>query len=198
MSRHFSLAILGGLLLIGQASDVFAHAFHITVAEAEVNHKTGQIEIAMRVHPGDLEVALGRMTNRRIRLEKEPKIDALITDYLQRSIQLKAAPSQTKSSNTKQTKAQTDRKPTSAKKSQSPKIKWVGKDVSVKWAWLYFEIPAVKELNGATFTNRVFHEILANQENTIILKDGKRKQTIMCRKDKATVTINLRPPVKKP
>ena len=166
MSR-ITLAVLLVPALTGRAD---AHAFHVTVAEAEVNHKTGCVEVAMRVHPGDLELALGRIAKRRIRLEREPKVDRLIRDYLQRSIELKTA-------------------------QQKPrKIKWIGKDVSIKWAWLYFEVPMEKGLDKTTLTNKVFFEILKDQENTIVLRDGKRRQTLSFRKDMPTRKIGLAEP----
>ena len=162
--------LFASLLIVSIVRQADAHAFHVTVAEAEVNHKTGFIEIAMRVHPGDLELALGRIAKRRIRLEKELKVDDLIRSYLQRSIELKTA------------------------RQKPRKIKWVGKEVSIKWAWLYFEIPLDKGLDDSTLTNKVFFELLKDQENTIVLKDGKRRQTLSFRKDKATQKIRLTVP----
>jgi hypothetical protein len=158
------------LLLLVLAHRADAHAFHVTVAEAEVNHKTGRIEFALRVHPGDLELALGRIAKRRIRLEKEPQVDSLIRNYLQRSIELKSG------------------------KSKPREILWIGKDVSIKWAWLYFEIPLKKGLDKTTLTNTMFIEILKDQENTIVLRDGKRRQTLSFRKDKAIHKIHLTAP----
>lgn len=204
MIRHSAISTALLLVLVGLTSAVYAHAFHITVSEAEMNHKTGSLEISMRVHPGDLEVALGRMTGRRIRLEKEPNIDALITDYLRRSVKLQGAAKQAVDKAVKKrmassqkdaviTKTQTDKSKKAGEADKAtPKIRWVGKEISVKWAWLYFEIPSAGKLDGATLTNKVFHEILADQENTMLLTDGKRKQTMLFLKDKPSATIRFR------
>lgn len=177
MNRTFA-AFFSVALFCALSSQAFAHAFHVSVAEAEVNHRSNRIEVALRVHPSDLERALEQMNRssrrsyRRIQLEKEPKIDELILQYLQSSIQL----TETKTTPKTDTK---DKKAAKVKPAKPGKLVWVGKEVDVKWAWLYFEIPIPKQgLDNATLSNKVFIELLEDQVNTVILKDGKRKQTL--------------------
>ena len=190
MNRRFAVSFavcFSFIPVFGLTTHVFAHAFHVSVAEAEVNHRTKRIEVALRLHPSDLERALEQMSRstkrsyRRIQLEKEPKVDELILRYLQSSIQLHELKDKT-----------TAKKTGSARTSKSAKLVWVGKEVDVKWAWLYFEIPIPKKgLQNATLSNKVFFELLDNQVNTIVLKDGKRKQTLSFDKSHGTRRIKL-------
>ncbi|MDF1666343.1 MAG: hypothetical protein P1V97_31630, partial [Planctomycetota bacterium] len=71
------LSLVSLAALVGPQSAA-AHPFHVTLAEAELETKTGNLELAIRVKPEDLERALSAQTNRKISLEKEGKVDALI------------------------------------------------------------------------------------------------------------------------
>ncbi len=145
----FTVALLA--MLAHQAA---AHPSHVSIAEAEYNPQSKHLEVALRVHPSDLERALRIRTKKRVDLDKTKNIDALITAYLQDVFQIKAS---------------------DGKEAQ---IKWVGKEISLKWGWLYFEVPVKEGLDKVKFSNQIFFELIPDQTNTILLKEGKRKSTL--------------------
>ena len=148
-----------------------AHPFHVSIAEAEWSSKTKSLEVALRVHPSDLEKALSRRAKKTIDLDKTPKIDVLIQDYLKEVFQARV------------------------EKAAPEKIKWVGKEVKVKHAWLYFEIPLESGLSNVQFTNRIFFELLEDQVNTINFRDRakKRRKSLTFNKKKPTQTFQWTP-----
>ena len=49
---------LGLVLCLGFVGPVMAHPFHASIAEAEFNADSGKLEVALRLHPVDLEAVL--------------------------------------------------------------------------------------------------------------------------------------------
>ena len=103
-----------------------AHPFHVSLAEVEFNAESGKLEVALRVYPLDLEKALTLHAARRISIDDEPEVDALIAAYLKDRFRVTGA----------------DGKPAS--------IEWVGRELSVKDAWLYFEMPLSGGIHDAS------------------------------------------------
>jgi len=131
-----------------------AHPFHVSLAEAEWNAKTGQLEVALKVHATDLEKALRRHSGKPIDLDKSPEADRRIIAYLKHVFRVLSP------------------------QGRPCAIKWVGKEVTLKSAWLYFEIPLPKGIEGVRFSNQIFFELLSNQVNTVNFKQGRRKLTL--------------------
>ena len=139
------------LLLSGSA---LAHPRHASIAEAEWNAKTGRLEIALQVNPVDLEQALRRIADRPVDLDRSAGIDRLMQKYLRRSFIAKEA----------------DGKPA--------KLVWVGHEVDLKNAWLYFEVPLKKGPENVTFGVAFFLELLPDQTNTINFRVGKLRKSL--------------------
>lgn len=150
-----------------------AHPFHVSLAEAEWNAKTGQLEVALKVHATDLEKALRRHSGKPIDLDKSPETDRRIMAYLKHVFRVNATPG------------------------RPCAIKWVGKEVTVKSAWLYFEIPLPKGIEGVRFSNQIFFELLSNQVNTINFKQGRRKLTLRFTRQAAQHVARFPPPKSK-
>jgi len=147
----FALALLSPALLPDTAG---AHPFHVTLSEAEWNGKTGRLEVAMRVYPNDLERALRLDPDKRIDLERTANVDQMITAYLSKAVQAG-------------TQATAD-----------SKIRWIGKEVSLKHVWLYFEIVPPAGQVPTWFSNHVFFELESDQINTVNLKSGAARATL--------------------
>ena len=148
--------VLIGLIvcLIPASSAVAAHPFHVSLAEVEFNPKSKNLEIALRVWPNDLERAIQIQNKKKINIEKAKNADELILKYLELAFVVKGLDG------------------------KAAKIKWVGKEISIKEAWLYFEVPMPKGVDGITFENRICFEVLDDQVNTIIFRSGKKRLSL--------------------
>ena len=132
----------------------YAHPFHVSNAEVEWNEESKSLEVALKVWPIDLEEALENETRRSLDLDKTEDIDQLIVSYLQSRFVFHQA----------------DGKPA--------KIDWLGKEISVKSAWLYFEIPLESSPEGIEVENRLFLEQLPDQVNLLQFKTGRKRMTL--------------------
>lgn len=163
------VTILGMLLF---TSGLGAHPFHVSLTEAEWNPKSKKLEVAIRLHPSDLEEALRQRTKKRISLEKTENIDELIQDYLASVFIVHEG------------------------KKKAAKIEWVGKEIDVKDAWLYVEIPLEQGPEGIEISNRAFFELLEDQVNLITIRDGKRRKSFAFTRDRASAKVSF--PTTKP
>ena len=139
---RFAVAAAAWFLACGGATAA-AHPFHASIAEAEWNAKSGRLEVSLRVTPNDLERAIRQRTKERVQLEDSKSADRLIQDYLREVMRVEG---------------QGGRK---------HKLVWVGKEVSVKEAWLHFEIEMPHGPHGALISNRVLFDVQKEQINTI-------------------------------
>ncbi len=158
-----SLAVLTALaaacVCFSHAGEACAHPFHTSVAETEWNSETKRLEVALRVSPEDLETALSKQGETKVRLEDSEGIDDLIVDYLNDHFTLC--------------------KPKSGDEDPQPlELKWTGKELSTKAAWLFFEIEAPDGVEGLELANRLLLDEGDSQINTVVLRDGKRKTTL--------------------
>ncbi|RUL85296.1 DUF6702 family protein [Tautonia sociabilis] len=152
-----------------------AHPFHITIAEADYNADSGTLEVALRVYnPGDLEAALGRRAGERVDLERTENVDALILAYLKEA--LVATPPG----------------------GDPAPICWVGKEVTLKTAWLYFEIPLPDGPEGVCFTNTLLFEVEPDQVNTIVFGRGKDRASLRFSRDHPSQTFRRPDPAPSP
>ena len=130
-----------------------AHPFHVSIAEAEWNASSKTIEVALRVDPVDLELALRRRFRKPVDLDKTRDIEKLIAAWLQDTFVVRNA----------------DKK--------ESKLDWVGCEITLKEAWLYFEFPAEAGWQGLTISNEVFFERLNGQANTVNFTAGRYRQS---------------------
>lgn len=152
------------------------HPFHVSVAELEYNKDSKCLEVALKVWPEDLEKALSQVNKAPVDLDKHPKIDDLIASYLKRNIHV------------------------SPDGKTNCKINWVGKEIEVRHAWLYFEIKTEKEPDNFHFGNTIFFELQDDQINIFNLKLKDRRASISFAKDKASKQLTQKDfiPVRNP
>lgn len=144
-----------------------SHPFHVSVAEMEFNKESRCFEIAMQVWPADLEDALETKFERKLTLESTPDIDELITEYLKDSLQFKTS-------------------------NDNPgKLRWVGKEVSVKTSWLYFEIEIDGEPDGCEITHRLLFEKYEDHTNLIHFREGNKRTTLTFRREQVSETLDF-------
>ncbi|MEO1999085.1 MAG: DUF6702 family protein [Planctomycetaceae bacterium] len=172
LTIEWPLVALSMLVFTLTTTPAVAHPFHVSLAEAEWNAKTGRLEVALKVHATDLEKALRRRTKKPVDLDKSPDVDRLISAYLNHVFRVQSP------------------------KGQACTIKWVGKEVTLKSAWLYFELPLPQGIEGMRFSNQMFFELLSNQVNTINFKQGRKKLTLRFTRQSATHVAKFPPPQK--
>lgn len=176
------------------------HPFHVTIAEAQVNiNEQGSkvLEVTLRVEPDELELAIERRIDRKFNLETAPDADKLIVEYLDDVFRvrhpaadkeskpnpLKPCPPDGKSRRDKQPSTRPDRgadappADTDNDEKKTPSIiHWIGKEITIEYAWLYFEICLPEQgIAGLEFSNRIFFELEETQTNTINFQDAQRK-----------------------
>jgi hypothetical protein len=154
-------------LACGWVEPAAAHPFHVSVAEAEFNEESGHLEVALRVHPVDLEQALRCQESRPVDLDRSKGIDRMITKYVNSHFQVRDAAGNKLPCN------------------------WVGKEISIKEAWLYFEFPLDGPSGKLRVTQAFFFEHLEDQVNTINFKQQKRIKSLSFTRDDDTQWIEI-------
>ena len=152
-TRQLGIAVLL-LVTLTAGVNLQAHPFHATYTEVDWNAKTKVLEVALRVQPEDLDRVLSLRTKRKIDIEKTKGVDKLIQMYLAEVFLVEP------------------------KLKQPVAIRWIGKEVSSKEAWLYFEIPRPQGIEGLKLLNRIFLEILPDQVNTVRVRQGRQRVTL--------------------
>ena len=89
IGRHGRWPTLIGLAVLLTGSVTEAHPFHVTWAEAEWNSETGMLEVALRVHPGDLENVLRQRTQQQILLA-DASAEKAVEEYLRETFRFMA------------------------------------------------------------------------------------------------------------
>lgn len=80
-----------GLAAVLAGSEAFAHPFHSSYAEIGWSDDGGQLEVALRVIPEDLEAALSRQEAETVVLVQSPPVLKVIETYLQATFQVLGA-----------------------------------------------------------------------------------------------------------
>lgn len=137
------------------------HPFHVSVAEMEYNPETQCLEVALRVWPEDLEQALQNESAEKVTLE-DTGIDDKIAAYLGKNIRI-------------------------SPDGKNPcELNWIGKELEIKQAWLYFEVKTGVPPEDFSFSNTLFFELHPDQINIFNLKFKGRRASLSFAKDKAT------------
>lgn len=156
-------------------TQLFAHAFHVSVAEIEHNAKTGRLEVALKLHPSDWERALrAQEGDRTLTLEKTPQLDQLTLKYLRKHFVVRPSKASAKAA-----ASIAPGKPTQV--TRPLPLKWVGHELETKWAWLYFEVDLQQHaVEGLVFRNSMFVDLVDDQVNTLNIKSGRQRATLNC------------------
>jgi hypothetical protein len=161
--RHVAFIVVAAFTNLANA-----HPFHTSVAEAEWNAETKRLEVALRVAADDFESALNARSETRIKLDDSDSADEAIQTYLKETFVIRRT-----------------------KEDEPLELKWIGKEVTTKAAWLYFELEAPDGVEGYELTNRVLLETEETQINTLAIKLNGRKVSLRCDRKKPTVMIQV-------
>lgn len=142
-----------------------AHKYHVSIAEMELNRETKSLEVGLKLTPEDLEKALSQRIQKRVQLGRTDSVDSLITGYLVDSFRV-APPG-----------------------GEDLELRWVGKEVTHKEAWLFFELPWEGQLQGLTVSNTILFEVAPNQVNTVNIKNGPARMSLSFTKTTPEIMI---------
>ena len=164
--RGFGLGLGAGLLaLAAPPRPAGAHPFHTTTAEARVAPTSMTLQVSLRVLPEDLEEALRRRTGARRPLEQVD--DADIVAYLRHAMRWRHDGG-----------------------TRMPP-RWVGKEVSVREAWLHFDYRLPTAAQTLQLDHRVFFELEDDQINTLEFGAGPHARTVSLTREGSTASFAI-------
>ncbi len=157
--HHRLWLLLGSVMLSGVMTSglLASHPFHVSSAEVNWNSKTGNFEVALCVWPADLEKAIARQQAKSVDLDEVGNADELMQQYIASRFQI------LRSSDGAAKEGSTPAEPQTA----TPAFRWVGHEMDLKKAWLYFEIPGDEQPDQWQIENRVFFELNEDQMNQV-------------------------------
>jgi hypothetical protein len=164
----FFLMLLGGILLGDNAQ---AHPNHDAIAEADWNEETGSLEVALQVNAHELE--------RAVSLEAGESLDL---DSDEASVHLK--------------KFIAGHVRCIKQDGEAVRMKWLGAEIKVRSAWLYFEFPlgdkTASQITDCSLANTLFFDQYEDQKNTIALrlKTEAARRFLRFSKDQPVVHVN--------
>ena len=152
-----SLALALILLFAVAELATASHPFHVSRAEIEYNVERQTFEVALCFWPEDMEQAISDMENKPFRIDgaSEKDRDAAFQKYVTKKFRFL---------------------PESEDQKQQPEaadVRWVGSDIEVKQAWLYFEVDAKCDAVKWQIENRLFFELHDDQLNNVQIKNRK-------------------------
>jgi hypothetical protein len=144
----------------------------VTLAEAEYNVETARLEVALQVSPLDLQRALSLHLDRRVDLDREPELERFVVGYLRKVFTVFDA------------------------EGREAPVHWVGMQLDLRDAWLYFEVELPAGIEGAVISNRTFFELEERQVNTVNLRlpspddSGTELRTLQFTRERASATVD--------
>jgi hypothetical protein len=140
-------------------SQVKAHKFHASFATLNYNEQNKSLEITLRIFPDDLEAALGKQFGKSVKLDKSKESSQMILNYLKKTFEVK-------------------------KSGRPQQFRWVGMELGVDSAWLYFESKMPAGIAGAQIRNLFLCELFDDQTNVVSIKyQGKQVDQVFRRND---------------
>ena len=171
MNRWLRAGLLAGLL--ASAPPLAAHAIHTSVAEADYNAATRRLEVSLRVFIDDFEAALSVHARRRLSLAGTPQeeFDAATRAYLAEKFTVRTPDG------------------------QLAPLAWVGREVrdAENELWFHFEVALPGGLEGCRVHHRALGEQFPGQINSVRLRDGERRLTLVFLPRQTEKTVRFRP-----
>lgn len=132
-----------------------AHPYHTSTAQIDVRGE--RLEIALKAEPEDLEQALTRLAGRRVHLDRDTDVDRWALEYLRTHFIVRH-------------------------ETAGPRpLTWVGKDVSIAEAWLFFECTVPGGARAHVLLDTMFFDIAPTQTNLVLVNDGERSHSLTFR-----------------
>lgn len=147
--RRTVLGGMVGLLAAATARTAGAHPYHVSSAEAQL--RDGTLQVALKVTPEDLQEALRRLFGKDVDIDDD--VVPLVRAYLRTHFVVRGP------------------------KGAVP-MAWVGAEIELQTAWLYFEYETPGSARDYTLYSGVFFEIAPAQVNRVVVRRGETTQTL--------------------
>ena len=167
------LLLAATLCVAGAANALWAHPFHVSLAEVEWNAQSGNLEVAVRVDPFDLERVLQQRVGRPLRLEKETEaqLDVLLREWVADVFRVEG------------------RVAAGGRRRVATKLEWVGHEQTPRFVWLYFELAFPCDVQALEVTQAMFLEEVPKQVNTVTLRVGRWTGAVNCTAQRPTQSV---------
>lgn len=155
-----------------------AHPYHVSRAEIQYNAQRGTFEVALCVWPADLEKAIGQMEKKAIDLDTltQAQRDAAVAKYVTSRFRVLPEKSAVTSAASPTGDATIASESRTVERCQ---FRWVGSEMNLKQAWLYFEVTTGADTRQWSFENRMFFELNEDQLNQVQIQSvGRRRPGI--------------------
>lgn len=129
---------------------LLGHGFHSSLASLDYVSKQHALQAILIVNASDLETLLRKQSGRQIELDRTADANALTSDYVNKSVQLRAG-------------------------GKSIPLLWVGMEVKTNFVYVYVEAE-VPSLDGLEIRNGLLMDLLPDQVNMVtVRRDGTGK-----------------------
>ena len=149
--RRLAMLALAAGIALAASRPLSAHKFYASLAQVE-RTADGRLEVALRLFPDDLEVALRKVTGRRVVVENSAAFGEAFEAWVNTVFVVEAG----------------DRRTT---------FKYVGAEVTVETVWVYVECPWPDPLAASTMTNAMLVDLFPDQVNTVNFVEGGKKSS---------------------
>jgi hypothetical protein len=143
------------------------HAFHTSIAQIKYDAKSKILEVSLRVFTDDLETALSKENNGKVKLDDTSHADRLIESYLKKQFGF------------------------INQKGERKVMNFIGKEFEVDATWLYVEIPCQESPNGLTIHDALLTEVFDDQVNMVNLTYLSTKKTYLFKADNTSQPVVL-------
>jgi len=171
MFRYSSILFLSVMLgmafglMVAQARPI--HAFHTSIAQVNYDAKNKVLEVSIRVFTDDLETALSKENNRKVKLDGTGQHDRLIESYLKKQFGF------------------------INQQGERQGMNFIGKEFEVDATWLYLEIPCHESPNGLMLQNSLLMEAFDDQVNMVNLTYLSTKKTYLFKAENTSQPVVL-------
>jgi len=142
---------------------------HLSLTEATHNRERGRLLLTVRVQTADLEAVLSERAKHKITAAEPGELAPLALEYVRENLRL------------------------TSPKGEAVRLEWAGHDVADKQLFLFFEAPLNSSLQGLRIANTLLLERLPDQINSVELREGAIKQTLVFSRETTELTVSAKP-----
>jgi hypothetical protein len=168
VSVILSLCLLTGLLQGTSRAETTKSPLHLSLTEAIYDQGRSRLTLNIRVQTADLEAALSARANRKISANDPSELAPLALDYVRETFHLKNS------------------------HGEPLRLEWAGLDATSTQLFLFFESSLTGGTQGLRISNTMLREHFADQINSVELRDGVLKQTLVFAHDTGEMMVSAR------